>query len=56
MARKAAPIFAFAGTTVRIVIYVIYTAGQRFASSVAAKPPQFYEHGFAINFTYSWRP
>jgi hypothetical protein len=37
-------------------LYVIYTAGQRFASLVAANPPQFYENRFAIKFTYSWRP
>lgn len=34
----------------------IYTAGQRFASLVAANPPQYYENRFAIKFTYSWRP
>ena len=37
-------------------LYVIYTAGTRFASLVAANPPQFYENRFAIKFTYSWRP
>ena len=37
-------------------LYVIYTAGQRFASLVAANPPQLYENRFAIKFTYSWRP
>src|SRR2546426_2801081 len=37
-------------------LYVIYTAGQRFASLVAANPPQFYENRFAIKFTYSRRP
>jgi uncharacterized protein DUF5916/cellulose/xylan binding protein with CBM9 domain len=37
-------------------LYVIYTAGQRFASLVAANPPQFYENRFAIKFTHSWRP
>jgi hypothetical protein len=36
--------------------FVIYTAGQRFASLVAANPPQFYENRFAIKATYSWRP
>jgi len=36
--------------------FVIYTAGQRFASLVAANPPQFYENRFAIKTTYSWRP
>jgi hypothetical protein len=37
-------------------LFVIYTAGQRFASLVAANPPQFYENRFAIKFTYSWQP
>src|SRR6266576_3699536 len=37
-------------------LYVIYTAGQRFASLVAVNSPQFYENRFAIKFTYSWRP
>jgi hypothetical protein len=37
-------------------LYVIYTAGQRFASLVAANPPQFYENRFAVKFTYSWQP
>jgi hypothetical protein len=37
-------------------LYLIYTAGQRFASLVAVNPPQFYENRFAIKFTYSWRP
>jgi uncharacterized protein DUF5916/cellulose/xylan binding protein with CBM9 domain len=37
-------------------LYVIYTAGQRFASLVAANPPEFYENRFAVKFTYSWRP
>ena len=37
-------------------LYVIYAAGQRFVSLVAANPPQFYENRFAIKFTYSWRP
>jgi Domain of unknown function (DUF5916)/Carbohydrate family 9 binding domain-like len=36
--------------------FVIYTAGQRFASLVVANPPQFYENRFAIKTTYSWRP
>ena len=36
--------------------YVIYTAGQRFASLVATNPPQFYENRFSIKFTYSWSP
>jgi len=37
-------------------LFVIYTAGQQFASLVAANPPQFYENRFTIKFTYSWRP
>jgi hypothetical protein len=37
-------------------VYVIYTAGQRFASLVAVNPPQFYENRFTIKFTYSWSP
>jgi hypothetical protein len=37
-------------------LYVIYTAGQRFASLVATNPPQYYENRLSIKFTYSWRP
>jgi hypothetical protein len=37
-------------------VYIIYTAGQRFASLVASNPPQYYENRLAIKFTYSWRP
>ncbi|SPF31643.1 conserved exported hypothetical protein [Candidatus Sulfotelmatobacter kueseliae] len=37
-------------------LYVIYTAGQRFASLTAANPPQYYENRFVIKFTYSWQP
>ncbi len=37
-------------------LYVIYTAGTRFASLVAENPPQLYENRVAIKFTYSWRP
>jgi hypothetical protein len=37
-------------------VYVIYTAGQTFASLVAANPPQFYQNQLAIKITYSWRP
>lgn len=37
-------------------LFFIYTAGQRFASLVAANPPQYYENRFAIKFTYSRRP
>jgi hypothetical protein len=37
-------------------LYVIYTAGQQFASLVAANPTQFYENRFVVKLTYSWRP
>jgi hypothetical protein len=37
-------------------LYVIYTAGQRFASLAAMNPEQFYEHRFVIKYTYSFRP
>lgn len=37
-------------------LYVIYTAGQRFASLLAANPPQFYENRLAMKWTYSWAP
>jgi len=37
-------------------LYVIYTAGQAFASLVSTNPPQYYENRLAIKFTYSWRP
>jgi hypothetical protein len=37
-------------------LYVIYTAGQAFASLVATNPPQYYENRLSIKFTYSWRP
>jgi len=37
-------------------LFFIYTAGRRFASLVAANPPQYYENRLAIKFTYSWRP
>jgi Domain of unknown function (DUF5916)/Carbohydrate family 9 binding domain-like len=37
-------------------LFIVYTAGQRFASLVAANPTQFYENRFAIKYTYSWRP
>jgi hypothetical protein len=37
-------------------LFFIYTAGQRFASLVAANPPQYYENRFAIKVTYSWSP
>jgi hypothetical protein len=37
-------------------LYIIYTAGQQFASLVAANPAQFTEHRFAVKYTYSFRP
>ena len=37
-------------------LYVIYTAGQKFASLAAVTPQQFYEHRFVIKYTYSFRP
>jgi hypothetical protein len=37
-------------------LYVIYTAGQKFASLAAANPAQFYENKFVIKYTYSFRP
>jgi hypothetical protein len=37
-------------------LYIIYTAGQRFASLVAVNPPQYYENRFVIKYTYSWSP
>ena len=37
-------------------LYVIYTAGQSFASLVATNPPEFYQNKLVIKFTYSWRP
>jgi hypothetical protein len=37
-------------------LYVIYTAGQKFASLAAVKPAQFYEHRFVVKYTYSFRP
>jgi hypothetical protein len=35
-------------------LYVVYTAGQRFASLVAANPAQFTQNRFAVKWTYSW--
>jgi hypothetical protein len=35
-------------------LFVIYTAGQRFASLAAANPAQFYEHRFVVKSTYSF--
>ncbi len=37
-------------------LYVIYTAGQRFASLAAANPLQLMEHRVAVKLTYSWSP
>ena len=37
-------------------LYLIYTAGQKFASLAAANPAQFYEHRFVVKYTYSFRP
>jgi len=37
-------------------LYVIYTAGQKFASLAAANPAQFYENRFIVKYTYSFRP
>jgi len=37
-------------------LYVVYTAGQRFASLVATNPPEYYENRLTIKLTYSWRP
>ncbi len=37
-------------------LYVIYTAGQSFASLVDVNPPEFYQNKLAIKLTYSWRP
>lgn len=37
-------------------LYVIYTAGQKFASLAAANPAQFYENRFVVKYTYSFSP
>lgn len=37
-------------------LYVIYTAGQQFASLVAANPAQFTENRFTVKWSYSWKP
>jgi hypothetical protein len=37
-------------------LYVIYTAGQQFASLAATNPSQFYQNRFVIKYTYSFRP
>jgi hypothetical protein len=36
--------------------FIIYTAGQRFASLAAANPMQLMEHRLAVKFTYSFSP
>jgi hypothetical protein len=37
-------------------LYIIYTAGQRFASLAATNPAQFYENRFVVKYTYSFHP
>lgn len=37
-------------------LYVIYTAGQKFASLAAVSPAQFYENRLVVKCTYSFRP
>ncbi|HLB88454.1 MAG TPA: DUF5916 domain-containing protein [Terriglobales bacterium] len=37
-------------------LYIIYTAGARFASLAVANPVQFTEHRFAIKYTYAFTP
>lgn len=37
-------------------LYVIYTAGQQFASLTAANPAQYFQHRFVLKYTYSFRP
>ncbi len=37
-------------------LYIIYTAGQKFASLAATNPAQFYENRFVVKYTYSFRP
>jgi hypothetical protein len=37
-------------------LYVIYTAGQKFASLASTNPAQFYENRFVVKYTYSFRP
>lgn len=37
-------------------LFVIYTAGQQFASLAAATPAQFYQNRFVVKYTYSFRP
>ena len=37
-------------------LYVIYTAGQQFASLAATNPAELYQHRFGVKYTYSFRP
>jgi hypothetical protein len=37
-------------------LFVIYTAGQQFASLAATNPAQFYQNRFVVKYTYSFRP
>ena len=37
-------------------LYVIYTAGERFATLAAVNPLQLYEYRFAVKLTYSFKP
>jgi hypothetical protein len=37
-------------------LYVIYTAGQQFASLAAANPLQIYQHRLVVKYTYSFQP
>jgi hypothetical protein len=37
-------------------LFVIYTAGQQFASLAAVTPAQFYQNRFVVKYTYSFRP
>ena len=36
-------------------LYIIYTAGQRFAS-LETNAPQYYQNSLTAKLTYSWRP
>jgi len=36
-------------------LFIIYTAGQRFAS-LENNAPQYYQNSLTAKFTYSWRP
>jgi hypothetical protein len=37
-------------------LYVIYTAGQQFASLAVANPVQLCQNQFVVKYTYSFRP